>query len=216
VTEYRHFTPDELGQPATYHLLNAVIAPRPISWISTVSKDGVFNLAPHSYTTVASQDPPIVLFVSIGRKDSIRNIEETGCFVYNVGSHALVEHINRTSADFPPEISEFEWAGVTPIPSTRIAAPRVAEAPVQMETTLFDIYRVGTTSNAIVMGEVVALHITDELFDGDRVETARLDPVGRMAGSLYAAMGEVFSLKRPTWRGLLEAGESPMEPSSGR
>jgi flavin reductase (DIM6/NTAB) family NADH-FMN oxidoreductase RutF len=85
-----------------------------------------------------------------------------------------------------------------------------------METTLFDIYRVGTTSNAIVMGEVVALHITDELFDGDRVETARLDPVGRMAGSLYAAMGEVFSLKRPTWRGLLEAGESPMEPSSGR
>jgi flavin reductase (DIM6/NTAB) family NADH-FMN oxidoreductase RutF len=196
--------------------LNAVIAPRPISWISTVSKGGAYNLAPHSYTTVASQNPPVVLFVSIGRKDSIRNIEETGCFVYNVGSHAMVERINRTSADFPPEVSEFEWAGLTPIPSMHIAAPRVAEAPVQMEATLFDIYRVGATDNAIVMGEIVALHVADNLFDGDRVETARLDPVGRMDGSLYAAMGHVFSLKRPTWRGLLEAGESPMESSGGR
>jgi flavin reductase (DIM6/NTAB) family NADH-FMN oxidoreductase RutF len=192
-------------------LLNAVIAPRPISWISTVSSDGIFNLAPHSYTTVASQDPPIVLFVSIGRKDSIRNVEETGCFVYNVGTRTLVERINRTSADYPPEVSEFDWAGLTPIASTRITAPRVAEAPVQLEATLFDIHRVGQTNNYIVMGEIVALHVADHLFDGDRVETSRLDPVGRMAGSLYAAMGEVFSLKRPTWRGLLEAGDSPME-----
>jgi flavin reductase (DIM6/NTAB) family NADH-FMN oxidoreductase RutF len=216
VTDYRDFTPDELGQPATYHLLNAVIAPRPIAWVSTVSASGTFNLAPHSYTTVVSQDPPIVSFVSIGRKDSVENIEATGCFVYNIGSRAMVERINRTSADFPPDISEFEWAGLTPIPGTRIAAPRVKEAPVQMETTLVEIHRVADTRNFIVMGEVVALHIVERLFDGDRVETARLDPVGRMAGSLYAAMGEVFSLKRPTYRGLLEAGESPMEPSGGR
>jgi flavin reductase (DIM6/NTAB) family NADH-FMN oxidoreductase RutF len=216
VTKYRDFTPDELGQPATYHLINAVIAPRPIAWISTVSASGTFNLAPHSYTTAASQDPPIVCFVSIGRKDTVRNIEETGCFVYNVGSHAMVERINRTSADFPPDISEFEWAGLTPIPSTRIAAPRVKEAPVQMETTLVEIHRVADTANFIVMGEIVALHVAERLFDGDRVETARLDPVGRMAGSLYAAMGDVFSLKRPTYRGLLEAGEVPMEPSGGR
>ena len=110
MTGHRDFTPEELGQPATYHLLNAVIAPRPIAWISTVSASGTFNLAPHSYTTVVSQDPPIVSFVSIGRKDSVRN-EATGCFVYNVGSHQMVERINRTLADFPPDVSEFEWAG---------------------------------------------------------------------------------------------------------
>lgn len=213
VSEYRHLDPTELGHPAAYHLLNAVIAPRPISWISTVSARGTYNLAPHSYTTVVSSDPPIVAFVSIGRKDSVRNAEATGCFVYNVGNRALVERINRTAADFPPDVSEFEWAGLTPIASTRIAAPRVAEAPVQMETMLIGIQQVADTNNFIVMGQVVAFHIAEALFKGDRVETARLDPVGRLAGSLYATMGDVFSLERPTFRGLLEAGESPMERS---
>ena len=216
MSEYRHLDPVELGHPGAYHLLNAVIAPRPISWISTVSASGTYNLAPHSYTTVVSSNPPIVAFVSIGRKDSVRNAEATGCFVYNVGNHALVERINRTAADFPPDVSEFEWAGLTPIASTRIRAPRVAEAPVQMETTLIGIQQVADTDNFIIMGQVVAFHIAEELFKGDRVETARLDPVGRLAGSLYATMGEVFSLERPTYRGLLEAEDGPMEPLGGR
>ena len=127
-----------------------------------------------------------------------------------------MDRINRTSADFPPEISEFDWAGLTPVASTMIAAPRVAEAPVQMETTLEAIHRVADTENYIVLGRVLVFHIADELFDGDRVRTERLDPVGRLAGSLYAELGRVFSLPRPTYQGLLEAGEDPMDPLGGR
>ena len=212
----RELSVADLGHPAAYHLLNAVIAPRPISWISTVSATGVFNLAPHSYTTVVSSNPPVVSFVSIGRKDSLQNVEATGCFVYNIGNRALVERINRTAADFPPEISEFDWAGLTPVASTMIAAPRVAEAPVQMETTLEAIHQVADTENYIVLGRVLVFHIADELFDGDRVRTERLDPVGRLAGSLYAEMGTVFSLARPTYNGLLEGGDEPMDPLGGR
>jgi flavin reductase (DIM6/NTAB) family NADH-FMN oxidoreductase RutF len=216
MTVFRHLSPDALGHPAAYHLLNAVIAPRPISWISTVSAEGVFNLAPHSYTTVVSPDPPIVAFVSVGRKDTVRNVEATGCFVYNIGNRGLAERINRTAADFPSGISEFDWAGLTPIPSTRITAPRVAEAPVQMEATVVGVHQVLATTNYIVLGQVEAFHIADALFDGDRVRTERLEPIGRMAGSLYAEMGKVFSLERPVYRKLLEAGEAPMEPLDGR
>jgi flavin reductase (DIM6/NTAB) family NADH-FMN oxidoreductase RutF len=157
-----------------------------------------------------------VAFVSIGRKDSVRNVEATGCFVYNIGNRALVERINRTAADFPPDVSEFDWAGLTPVPGTKIAAPRVQEAPVQMEAILIGVQRVLETENFIVMGQVVAFHVDEALFEGDRVRTARLNPVGRLAGTLYAEMGEVFSLERPTYRGLLEAGELPMERSGGR
>jgi flavin reductase (DIM6/NTAB) family NADH-FMN oxidoreductase RutF len=193
-----------------------VIAPRPISWISTVSASGVYNLAPHSYTTVVAPDPPIVSFVSIGRKDSLRNVEATGCFVYNIGNRELVEQINRTAADFPPDVSEFDWAGLTPAPGTKVAAPRVAEAPVQMEANLVAIHQVLETENFIVLGQVVAFHIAEELFAGDRVRTERLDPVGRLAGSLYAGMGTVFRIERPTYKGLLEAGTEPMEPLGDR
>ena len=155
-------------------------------------------------------------FVTIGWKDTVRNAEATGCFVYNIGNRSLVERINRTAADFPPDTSEFDWAGLTPIPSMHVPAPRVAEAPVQMETRVVDIHQVLDTNNYIVMGRVLAIHVDDGLFDGDRIETARLDPVGRMAGSLYAAMGEPFSLKRPTYAGLLKDGTPPMEPLRGR
>ncbi len=208
----RSFTPNDLGTGGAYHLLNAVIAPRPISWISTVAPDGTFNLAPHSYTTVVSPDPPIVCFVSVGRKDTLRNVEATGEFVYNVGNNALVERINRTAADFPPDVSEFSWAGLTPVPGSKVRSPRVAEAPVQMECRLETIHQVAETSNFMVLGQVVAFHIAEELFVNDRVDTSLLDPVGRLAGSLYARMGEVFSIDRPTYRGLVQSDARPMPP----
>ena len=211
----RSFTAEELGASQTYHVLNAIIGPRPIAWISTLAADGTFNLAPHSYTTVASQDPPVLLFTSIRRKDTIRNAEAAGSFVYNVGNRGLVERINRSAADFPPDVSEFEWAGLTPLASVRVRAPRVAEAPVQMECELVSTQRILDSENFIVLGRVVHFHVAEELFDGDRVDTARLDPVGRLAGALYAELGEIFRLERPTYRGLVESGAEPMEPSGG-
>lgn len=215
MSETVSFDPAGMRNGAAYHLLNAIIAPRPISWISTVAPDGVLNLAPHSYTTVASPNPPIVCFVSIGRKDTIRNVEETGEFVYNVGNRDLVERINRTSADFPPEISEFEWAGLTPVASTRVSAPRVAEAPVAMECRLVEVHRVAQTNNHLVLGEVLVFHVAERIMVNGRIDTALLDPVGRLAGSLYAEMGSVFSLERPTWAGLQEAEAEPL-PLLGR
>ncbi|MDQ2682579.1 MAG: flavin reductase family protein [Chloroflexota bacterium] len=206
------FLPGEMSGGAAYHMLNAIIAPRPISWISTVSADGTPNLAPHSYTTVASPNPPIVMFTSVGRKDTLRNVEASGEFVYNVGSRALVERINRTAADFPPEVNEFAWAGLTPLPGTLIKPPRVAEAPVQMECRLVEVRQVAQTSNYLVLGEVLAIHVDPAIMVDNRIDPALLDPVGRLAGSAYATFGTVFKLERPTWAGLQEAGDKPMEP----
>ncbi len=206
------FNPQEMSGGAAYHMLNAIIAPRPIAWISTLAADGTPNLAPHSYTTVVSPNPPIVMFTRVGRKDTLRNIEATREFVYNVGSRALVERINRTAADFPPEVDEFTWAGLTTLPGTMIGPPRVAEAPVQMECRLVEVRQVGQNINHMVLGEVVAIHVDPAIMADDRIEPALLDPVGRLAGSAYATFGTIFKLDRPTWAGLQEAADGPMEP----
>lgn len=207
------FRPDELGPRGAYHFLNSVIAPRPIAWVSTIAPDGTPNLAPHSYTTVVSDDPPIVAFVSIGRKDTLRNVEATGEFVYNIGNQALVERINRTAADFPPGESEFAWAGLTTLPSELVQPPRVAEAPVQMEAVVTDIYESVRGKNYIVMGEVKLIHLDPSVrADNGRVDARKLQPVCRLSGSQYASFGDVYSLERPTYKGLLEQGAEHLQP----
>ena len=193
-----------------YHLMNAIIAPRPIAWISSISPSGVFNLAPHSYTTVLSPNPPIVGFVSIGRKDTLRNVEAAGDFVYHIANESLAEALNRSAADFPPEISEFEWAGLTPIESDLVRAPRVLQAPVALEARLVEIIQISITNNFLVMGEVVRVHISEAIMTGTRVDPAKLRPLGRLAGSGFSRLGELFSLDRPTYKGLLESGTEPM------
>jgi flavin reductase (DIM6/NTAB) family NADH-FMN oxidoreductase RutF len=197
-----------------YHLLNAVIAPRPIAWISTLAVDGTFNLAPHSYTTVLSPNPPIVGFVSIGRKDTLRNIEATGDFVYHIADESLGDRLNRTAADFPSDESEFTWAGLTPVPSDLVRAPRVAAAPVAFEARLVEIKQIAQTNNHLVMGEVVRLHIAQAVVTDGRIDPAKLRPLGRLAGSGFSRIGELFSMARPTYKGLLETEEGPMEPAS--
>lgn len=209
------FRPEELGPGGAYHFLNSVIGPRPIAWVSTVAPDGTFNVAPHSYTTVVSPSPPMVAFVSVGRKDTLRNAEASGEFVYNIGNGALIERINRSAADFPRSVSEFEWAGLTPVSSVLVAPPRVGEAPVAMEATVVDIYQVGRTENFMVIGQVRLIHLDESIMVNGRVDATLLDPVGRLAGSEYARIGDVFSLERPTYRGLLASGEGPMARTRG-
>src|SRR3954451_2675563 len=121
---------EDLGKGATYPWLTAVVVPRPIAWVSTVCPDGVVNLAPPSFFTVASAEPPVVSFTSVGTKDSLRNIRATGEFVVNVAPRALAEQVNRTSTDFPPDVDELSAVGLHPEPSTAVAPPRVAESPV--------------------------------------------------------------------------------------
>jgi flavin reductase (DIM6/NTAB) family NADH-FMN oxidoreductase RutF len=159
-----------------------------------------------------SPNPPILGFVSIGRKDTLRNVETRPELVYHVAGITLAERLNRTAADFPPDVSEFTWAGLTPVPSERVAVPRVAEAPIAFEANVVDIVRVRDTENYLVMAEVLLGHIAEQLFVGDRIDPTRLQPIGRLAGSQFSRLGELFSLARPTYRGLIDAGARPYEP----
>ena len=131
--------PADVPGGGVYHLLNAAIAPRPIAWVASISANGTPNLAPHSYTTVFSPKPAIVGFVSIGQKDTLRNVRETGEFVYHIADESLAQQLNLTAADFPPEIDEIAWTGLTAIPSDLVRVPRVAEAPIAFEANAVEI-----------------------------------------------------------------------------
>lgn len=205
------FDPDQPLGGSMKHLLNAAIAPRPIAWISTVSADGVQNVAPHSYTTIFSTDPPVVGFVSIGRKDTLNNVEATGDFVYNIAGEELGRQINVSAADFPAVESEFAWAGLTVTPSDLVNSPRVGEAPIAFEAKLVDTVRIGSSDSVLVLGEIVRIHIAEAMITGDRIDPAKLKPLGRLAGSGFARLGELFEMKRPTYQGLLEEGASPQK-----
>ncbi|CAN5622687.1 flavin reductase family protein [soil metagenome] len=192
-----------------YFLLNSIVVPRPIAWISTLSSDGVFNLAPHSYTTVLSPNPPIVCFVSVGEKDTLRNVQAVGDFVYNLAGEDLLESVNLSAADFPPDQSEFDWTGLSPVPSDLVKSPRLREVSISMEAILAGTQRIRDTANVLVMGEVIRIHVADEVITDGRVDPEKLRPVGRLSGSLYSAQGEIISLKRPTYKGLLDSGAAP-------
>jgi flavin reductase (DIM6/NTAB) family NADH-FMN oxidoreductase RutF len=193
-----------------YHLMNAAIAPRPIAWIASISAAGAPNLAPHSYTVVLSPNPPIVGFVSIGRKDTLRNVEATGDFVYHIADESLAERLNRSAADFPPDVSEFDWAGLTAVASDRVGSPRVAEAPVAFEAKLVEVIQIASTTNYLVMGEVVRVHLAESIMNGARIDPARLRPLGRLSGSGFSRLGPLFDLERPTFKGLVESDAKPM------
>jgi flavin reductase (DIM6/NTAB) family NADH-FMN oxidoreductase RutF len=200
------FDPAEPLGGSMYHLLNAAIGPRPIAWISTIAPDGTANVAPHSYTTIFSPDPPVVGFVSVGRKDTLRNVEATVDFVYNIASEDLAQKMNLSAADFPPDESEFDWAGLTVTKSDLVKSPRVGEAPVAFEAKVIDRIRIADSKCTLVLGEIVWVHIDRSVVTGDRIDPAKLQAVGRLAGSGFAHLGELFSMQRPTYKGMLDDG----------
>jgi flavin reductase (DIM6/NTAB) family NADH-FMN oxidoreductase RutF len=199
----RTLLPADHETRALYFLLNSLVVPRPIAWVSTRAADGTRNLAPHSYFTVAASDPPSVCFTSIGDKDTVRNVRATGEFVVNVADHALVERMNLTSADAPPDVSEFELAGLTPLEGELVRSAIVAEAPVALECRLTEVVEVG--NGRVVIGEVLAFHVADRLWtEQGRVDPARLDAVARMGGSTYSTTRDRFELRRPTYAELVD------------
>ena len=210
--------PGALPPGQFYHLLNAAIAPRPVSWISSLAADGTANLAPHSYTTVFALNPPIVGFVSTSLKDSVRNVRATGDFVYHIACDALVERLNRTAADFPPNVSEFDWAGLTKLKSDLVKSFRVAEAPIAFECRLVEVIQIAGQESLLVLGEVLRAHLAEEIMVGGRIDPVKLQPLGRLAGSQFSRLGELFNLSRPTYQSLLADGAEPMAPvdSDGR
>ena len=189
-----------------YRLLTALVCPRPIAWVSSLSADGVANLAPFSFFNVVCAKPPTVVFCPMWsgpdavKKDTVRNIEESGEFVIQVVSRELAESMNLTSCELAPDVSEFEVAGLAQAPAQRVKAPRVAEAKAWLECKLDRVIPVGEGSGAgcMILGRVVFIEIADEVMDGDRVDLSRLQPVGRLAGSDYSGVSDVFSFDRPT------------------
>ncbi len=190
-----------------YHFFTGVVAPRPIAWVSSGGPDGVLNVAPHSYFQVLAHTPPTLGVVSVGEKDTLRNIRTAGEYVINVASDDLVERMNLTAANFPPAEDEFAWAGLTPEPGITVAVPAVGEAAVSFEMRLTEIKPIGDCY--LIIGEVQHVRYAADLVVDGRVAPDRLRPLGRMSGSTYARTTDRIDLKRPTYQGLLDTGIEP-------
>ncbi|WP_415973303.1 flavin reductase family protein [Rhodococcus sp. 077-4] len=191
------FRPDEVAPGRFYKLLTASVVPRPIAWISTVSADGVANLAPYSFFTVSSTEPPVVQFTSVTRKDSLRNIEATGEFVVNLATAPLVDQVNSSSAGFDHDVSEFEALGIESEPSAVVRPPRVAAAPIAIEATLHRVVEVGNCF--VVMGTVLALSVRPEFLAEDGLpEFEAIAPLSRLGRSEWGLPPEVREIERPS------------------
>ena len=179
----------------TYPWLTATVIPRPIGWVSSRSADGVDNLAPHSFFTVASAEPPVVSFTSVGSKDSLRNIRQTGEFVVCMTPRAWAESVNLTATNFPAQASEFDVAGLTREPSAAVTPARVAQSPVALECRFAGERSFGRST--VVFGAVVHLAVARTTLAADGFPDPRLlDPASRLGRNEWAALGEVFELRR--------------------
>jgi len=180
----------------------AIVAPRPIGWISSISATGAVNLAPYSFFNGVNSRPPMVMFASEGRKDSVRNIEETGEFVCNLATWDLREAMNETSAPMPRGANEMVRAGLEAAPCVLVKPPRVAAAPCALECRLVRIVALEThehrpVDSHVVFGEVVGVHIDDRFIVGGVLDTAALKPVARCGYDQYAVVESLFSMTRP-------------------
>jgi len=181
-----------------YHLMTALVIPRPIGWISTISASGVRNLAPYSYFNLMGSDPFYVAFGSTGIKDSVTNLREVPEFVANIVSMHVIEEMNFSSGNFPHDEDEYQWAGLTPVPSAKVRPPRVGEARAHLECEMVQI--VSDRNTHIVLGRIVHAHVDPSVWKDGRVDPRLLDPVCRLSGSGYASLGELYSVDRPEWK----------------
>lgn len=196
--------PQELPTRERYGLMIATILPRPIAWVSTQGRNGSLNLAPFSFFTGICAEPMTICFAPVrsreGRKkDTLVNIEETRQFVVNMVTEDVAERMNQTSADYPYGVSEFEKAGLTPLPSIKVRPPGVKESPVQFECELLQIVSIseGPLGGSLVIGKVLYLRVSDKLWKNNAIRHQDLRPIGRMEGSWYTRVSDAFELPRP-------------------
>jgi flavin reductase (DIM6/NTAB) family NADH-FMN oxidoreductase RutF len=179
----------------------ALVAPRPIGWISTLSKKGIANLAPYSFFHAMSERPFYVVFGSNGRKHSLGNVEATGEFAVNLATWNLREAVNASSAKVGEEIDEFELAGLKKAPCNLLKCPRVELSPAAFECRLFKVVELpgddGTAHDFIVIGRVVGIHIDDRFIADGRVDTAAMKLIARLGYSEYATVAEAWRMRRP-------------------
>lgn len=198
--------PDSIHHQSLYKLMIGSIVPRPISWISSIDAEGHNNLAPFSFFNAVCANPPTVLFCPLIRstdgqhKDTLNNVKATGEFVVNIVTEPLAEAMNLTSGEYPSDVDEFALAGLTPLPSLKVRPMRVAESPIHYECTVSQIVTIGDTpgGGSIVIGRVVHLHIADDLLIGeDKIDIERLQPIGRLAGTAFSRVNDIFHMTRP-------------------
>lgn len=200
-----HFYEPKNGHGLKHDPFNAIVGPRPIGWISTVDAEGRRNLAPYSFFNAFNYKPPIIGFSSIGRKDSLRNVEATGEFCWNLTTRPLVEAMNQSCVAVAPDVDEFTLAGVTPVASKLVNVPRVGESPVSFECKVTTILQLAGIDKKpvpswLVLGEVVGVHINSQYLKDGVYQTAAAHPVLRAGGpGDYAEISPdiMFELLRP-------------------
>lgn len=196
--------PGNLDWWASHELMVSCVVPRPIAFVSTISEDGVFNLAPYSFFAAVAAKPMLLGF-STGwkkngkKKDTLKNIEFAKEFVINVVTEELAKPMNQSSANYPSYVSEFEEVGLTPVMADLVKAPRLAEAPVNMECRLVQILEFGNLPKrtSFIIGEVLRVHVRDELWVSDQIQVSPLPVVARMGGEIYCRATDIFEMKRP-------------------
>jgi flavin reductase (DIM6/NTAB) family NADH-FMN oxidoreductase RutF len=202
-----YFYEPALGHGLPHDPFNAIVGPRPIGWISTRAANGNLNLAPYSFFNAFNYTPPLIGFASLGRKDTLRNIEETGEFVWNLATRPLAEAMNASCAAAPPEVDEFQLAGLTPIASNIVGVPRVAQSPVAFECRRTQIIRLQGASGAdtnswLILGEVVGVHIARELLRDGVYDTAGSRTILRGGGPadyFEITPDQLFRMARPSY-----------------
>jgi flavin reductase (DIM6/NTAB) family NADH-FMN oxidoreductase RutF len=220
-----HYDPDTNDHGLSHNPFKSCVVPRPIGWISTVSRQGVDNLAPYSQFQNLTFDPPYVMFSANQkgdgtRKDTVLNIEETGEFVYNMATYDLREAVNRSAAEVPPDIDEFELAGIGKSPSLRVKPARVTESPIQFECLHHQTLRLpgkGPMGSVdVVIGRVILVHIKDEVIGPDgRIDIVRIRPLARLGYYDYTTIDSVFEMVIPGNNELLLAGLEGIPHTSG-
>ncbi|TMQ34690.1 MAG: flavin reductase family protein [Planctomycetota bacterium] len=188
-----------------YRLLIGIVTPRPIAWVTSIDPEGRVNLAPFSFYNAFSADPPVVVFSPTlrrdgAKKDTLRNVEATREFVLNAAVEALAEQVNLSSKELPYGQSEVEYTGLTLRPSLKVKPPRIAESPVNMECKLIQIVPLGSGPIAgnLVIGEVVMMHVDDEVLDAKgAIDPRKLKTIARLGGDYYCRTSDLFEMKRP-------------------
>jgi flavin reductase (DIM6/NTAB) family NADH-FMN oxidoreductase RutF len=193
-----------LNHRESHKLLVGMVLPRPIAFVSTIGEDGIFNLAPFSDFARISVKPAITCFSIIPhrngqKKDTLKNIEFSNDFVINVVDESLAEAMNLTSASYPSDVDEFKEVGLTALKSDIVRAPRVAESPINMECKLLQTMHFGTMADScdLVIGEIVLIHIKDDLYVNGEVQASKLKAIGRLGGDSYCRTTDIFEMKRP-------------------
>jgi flavin reductase (DIM6/NTAB) family NADH-FMN oxidoreductase RutF len=200
------YVPENRDSSLPHDPIKAIVAPRPIGWISTLSKDGIANLAPYSFFNAVGGNPPMLMFASEGFKDSARNAADTGEFVFNYASKSLSEQMNNSSSNAPSGVSEFDHYNIKKADSKIIAAPRVAEANAAMECKVTSVIETNDvegnlTGAVIIIGQVVGVHIKDEVIRDGRFDVNLAEPISRLGYMDFGLTCDLHEMLRPEFKG---------------